>query len=75
MTPADAMGDYRRTPAPPEGADPGLDALAEVVCHTGGHIPNRDRSLPGSCDFHRRMAAGYLRAYWGAAFEWLQGPP
>ena len=32
------------------------------VCQHGGHIPNRDRALPGSCDFHRRMATEYVAA-------------
>jgi len=55
------LGDYRNTPAPEVGVDPRVDAVAAGVCSTGGHLPNRDRSLPGSCDFHRRMAAAYLR--------------
>lgn len=54
------MGDYRQTEAAPVGDDPALDALGQAVCQTGGHIPPRDRSL-AACDFHRRMAAGYLR--------------
>jgi hypothetical protein len=39
-----------------------MEALAVMVCQTGGHIPNRDRSLPGSCDFHRRLAERYVAA-------------
>ena len=39
-----------------------VDILAPVVCHRGGHIPNRDRSLPGSCNFHRTEALNYLTA-------------
>ena len=52
---------YRETPAPTIGADSGVDRLAYVVCQTGGHIPNRDRSLPGSCDFHRRTRGSSAR--------------
>lgn len=55
------MDDYRTTEAPPEGEHSGLDALATAVCQVGGHIPNRDRGLPGSCGFHRRMAWAYVR--------------
>lgn len=39
-----------------------LDALAHMVCQRGGHIPNRDRSLPGSCGFHARMAIEFAAA-------------
>lgn len=60
MTPAEVLATFRATPAPEVGEDPGLDALATAVCQLGGHIPNRDRSLPGSCDFHRRMAWAYV---------------
>jgi len=55
------LADYRSTPAPPVGEQPRLDRLAEAVCHTGGHIPPRDRSIPGSCEFHRRLSWAYVR--------------
>jgi hypothetical protein len=58
--PHEAMGDYRNAEAAPVGESPALDALSHAVCQTGGHIPPRDRSRE-ACDFHRRMAAGYLR--------------
>lgn len=57
---AEVMGDYRHIEPETEGVNPALDDLAEAVCGVGGHIPPRDRSL-SPCDFHRRMAAGYLR--------------
>lgn len=47
-------------PAPGIVDDEQVDALAYQVCQKGGHIPNRDRSLPGSCVFHRQMAEGYV---------------
>lgn len=36
-----------------------IEHLAHRVCQQGGHIPNRDRSTPGSCDFHRTRALEY----------------
>lgn len=32
------------------------NTIAYRICQRGGHIPNRDRSLPDACDFHYREA-------------------
>lgn len=32
------------------------NVIAYRMCQRGGHIPNRDRSLPDACDFHYREA-------------------
>lgn len=51
------------------------EVLAVSICGHGGHIPKRDRSLPGSCSFHRGRAAAYVDALAVEGFTYTRTAP